>query len=134
MHAHVKKNISYVYVEWDFDQIVNAHAQIYDRWGITLFHIYYACLSKKKMSYVMFGGLYLATNILMFGPLGFNYDFFVNTLPIKYIESRYPPNINWNPIQCEHGLVFSMFSFYAHGMALEFHFHVLIFQPTKEKK
>jgi hypothetical protein len=72
---------------------------------------YLLCMhvQKKKSPMLCLVGFSLPQIFLCLGPLGFNYDFFVNTLPSSIIESRYLPNINWNPIQCEHGFGFFMF-------------------------
>jgi hypothetical protein len=53
--------------------------------------------------------------------------------PSSIIENRYLPNIGWNPIQCAHGFGLFMFQVLSPWF-WNFIFHVLIFQPTKEKQ
>jgi hypothetical protein len=44
------KKMSYAYVQWAFDQIVNAHAQIYDQWASPFsISIMHACPKKIKI-------------------------------------------------------------------------------------
>jgi len=84
MHAHLKKNMSYVYVQRVYDQIINANAWIYGQWAspfsISIMHArpkrkHVLCYNRRAL---------VCHKYLCSSPLGFNYDFFVNALPIEY--------------------------------------------------
>jgi hypothetical protein len=70
MHAHLKKNMFYVYVQWDYDQIVNANARIYDQWASPFCHISYACPSKKKTCPMLCPAGFSLPQIFMLKPIG----------------------------------------------------------------
>jgi len=56
MHAHLKKNMSYVYANRAYDQFVNAHVQVYDRhaspFSISIMHAHLKINLKKKNLFI----------------------------------------------------------------------------------
>jgi hypothetical protein len=58
--------MSYVYADRTYDQLVNAHVQVYDRWASPFsISIMHAHLKKKQCTAYIPGRLQSAKNILM---------------------------------------------------------------------
>jgi hypothetical protein len=109
MHAHLKKNMFNVYAHMLLTRL-SMHMPVFMTNGHHPFP-YLLCMhvQKKTCPMLCLAGLVCHKYSYARAHWASTMIFLLIPYPLGRIESKYPPNINWNPIQCEHGFGFSMF-------------------------